>query len=190
VQVIYWFITLWDLAEELKPYGVQIESKCCPVLCSVQICAKIIQGCALRIWKEFILPSALKTNSIVYKLFHWSVSFNVLLFPRWSRNASFVKPKVRYWCSVKVITAHVRVSDTVSSKIHFKIIILFTRMAHRRCQRRIPNKFKTVSCFGCLPKVKQALLSSTVRFLSVPCFQVSGLPVLSHNFVFRGAGLA
>lgn len=103
VQVIYWFITLWDLADELKPYGVQIESKCCPVLCSVQICAKVVQACALRIWKEFILTRALKTNSIVYKLFHWSVSFNVLLFPRWSRNVSFVKPKLRYLCSVKVI---------------------------------------------------------------------------------------
>jgi len=44
--------------------------------------------------------------------------------------------------------------DTFSSKIHFKIMIPFTRMAHRRCQSRIPTNFKTVSCFGCMPKVK------------------------------------
>jgi hypothetical protein len=80
--------------------------------------------------------------------------------------------------------------DTFSSKIHFKIVIPFTRMAHRRCQRRIPTNFKTVSFFGYMPKVKQVLLIFTVRFLSAPCFHVPGLPLLFHNFVFRGAGKA
>ena len=43
--------------------------------------------------------------------------------------------------------------DTISSKIHFKMIIPFTRMAHRRYRRCTATKFKTVSCFCYMPKV-------------------------------------